>query len=132
MSKNKSQTNALDGERDAKGRFVMGSNGGPGRPKGSRNALGEAFIEDVYRKWKRHGAEVIDAVIRDRPADFLKVCAGLLPKEAELNMTLGFDTDLFEKCQSFVQAFRLARKVIGVQISRDDEIALIEHYEAQE
>jgi hypothetical protein len=31
--------------RDGHGRFILGSNGGPGRPKGARNRLGESFLE---------------------------------------------------------------------------------------
>ena len=37
--------------QDEKGRFVPGNNGGAGRPKGSRNLLGEAFIADLYEHW---------------------------------------------------------------------------------
>jgi hypothetical protein len=38
-------------EQDEKGRFVPGNNGGGGRPIGSRNQLGEAFIVDLYADW---------------------------------------------------------------------------------
>jgi hypothetical protein len=45
-------------ERDAKtGRFVTGNFGGPGRKLGSRNKLGEAFIEDLRDAWIEHGAQ---------------------------------------------------------------------------
>ena len=33
---------------DEKGRFLKGTIGGPGRPKGSRNKLGEEFIQALY------------------------------------------------------------------------------------
>ena len=33
---------------DQGGRFLMGHNGGPGRPKGSRNKLAQDFIDKVY------------------------------------------------------------------------------------
>ena len=29
--------------------------GNPGRPKGSRNKLGEAFIADLYAHWQENG-----------------------------------------------------------------------------
>ncbi len=44
--------------QDAKGRFLSGNSGG-GRPKGSRNQLGEAFIADLYADWQANGAETI-------------------------------------------------------------------------
>jgi hypothetical protein len=34
-------------QQDEKGRFLTGNSGG-GRPKGSRNQLGEAFVADLY------------------------------------------------------------------------------------
>ena len=34
--------------QDASGRLLPDNNGGPGRPKGSRNKLGEAFVTDPY------------------------------------------------------------------------------------
>ena len=54
--------------------------GNPGRPKGSRNKLGEAFIEDLHAAWKKHGMAAIEATIKNQPAQFLKVVARVLPK----------------------------------------------------
>lgn len=55
--------------------------GNPGRPKGSRNKLGEAFIEDLHQAWQQRGSEVIDRVIADKPEQFLKVIASVIPQE---------------------------------------------------
>lgn len=71
--------------KDDKGRFVSGNIGG-GRPKGSRNNLQEHFIEDIYAAWQDKGALAIDAMIADKPGDFVKVVASLMPKEATLNI----------------------------------------------
>ena len=40
-----------------------------GRPKGSRNQLGEDFISALQADFKEHGTEVIAAVRADRPQD---------------------------------------------------------------
>jgi len=72
-----------DAAKDEKGRFLTGNNGG-GRPKGARNKLGEAFIADLYSDWSEHGAETIRRVRADKPADYVKVVAGLLPKEFKI------------------------------------------------
>jgi hypothetical protein len=46
--------------RDKKtGRILRGNTGLPGRPKGARNKLAEAFINDLYQDWKEHGVQVI-------------------------------------------------------------------------
>jgi len=73
-------------EQDEKGRFKAGNSGNGGRPKGARSVLGEAFLIDMQTAWEAQGAEVITRVIAERPQDFLKVVAGLLPKDVNLNI----------------------------------------------
>lgn len=76
-----------DDARDPEtGRFQPGNNGGPGRPKGSRNKLGEAFLQDMHAAWEAQGVAAINRVIEERPQDFLKVVAGILPKEMNVNV----------------------------------------------
>ena len=58
--------------------------GNPGRPKGSRNKLGEAFIAALHDDFEQHGVDVIEAVRRDRPQDYMRVVASLLPKEFKI------------------------------------------------
>jgi hypothetical protein len=55
--------------------------GNPGRPKGSRNKLGEAFLDALHTDWQEHGADAIARVRRERPQDYLKVVAFTLPKD---------------------------------------------------
>jgi hypothetical protein len=73
-------------EQDEKGRFVPGNNGGAGRPKGSRNLLGEAFIDDLYAHWQKHGMEAIEKMYAKNPADYVKVVASILPKDVNTNV----------------------------------------------
>lgn len=79
-------TNGKDPET---GRFVTGNIGG-GRPKGARAKLGEKFMEDMLTAWQAEGIDAINRVIRDRPQDFLKVVASLLPKEIAGEITHRF------------------------------------------
>jgi hypothetical protein len=58
--------------------------GNPGRPKGSRNKLGEHFIADLYADWKKHGASVLETVRETRPDAYMKVIASILPKQVEV------------------------------------------------
>ena len=68
-------------EKDPKtGRFLTGNSGG-GRPKGSRNKLGEQFLEALTQDFAEHGQEAIVACREEKPTEYLKVIAGLLPKE---------------------------------------------------
>jgi hypothetical protein len=62
------------------GRFLTGNNGG-GRPKGSRNKLGEQFLEALAQDFTVHGQAAIVACREEKPTEYLKVVASLLPKE---------------------------------------------------
>jgi hypothetical protein len=61
-------------------RFLPGNSGLPGRPKGARNKLAEAMIDDLYRDWKEHGIQAIREVRETRPADYLKIVAMVVSK----------------------------------------------------
>ena len=61
--------------------------GNPGRPRGSRNKLGEAFIAALAEDFEKHGLEVIERVRIEKPEAYIKVIASLLPKDLNLNVT---------------------------------------------
>lgn len=58
-------------------RFAVGN---PGRPKGSRNKLGEGFIAALQDDFAKHGAAVIEKVREENPAAYLRVILGVVPK----------------------------------------------------
>lgn len=59
-----------------------GQSGNPaGRPKGSRNKLGEEFIRALYEDFTAHGIDVIRTVREEKPDVYLKVVASLMPVE---------------------------------------------------
>jgi hypothetical protein len=60
--------------------------GNPGRPKGSRNKLGEDFIRALSEDFATHGPAVIEKVRTDKPDAYLKIVASLLPKDINLNV----------------------------------------------
>lgn len=60
--------------------------GNPGRPKGSRNKLGEAFIEAMHADFEEHGVAAIETVRREKPDQYLKVIASILPKDLNVNV----------------------------------------------
>ena len=68
------------------GRFLPGNSGGPGKPKGSRNKLGEAFLTDLQADWAEHGSAAIATVRQERPHEYLKVVASILPKELNVRV----------------------------------------------
>ena len=79
-------TNALAPQKDPEtGRFVTGNSGG-GRPVGARNKLGEAFIRALHDSFTEQGADAIQRVIDEKPEQYLKVIASLLPKDVNLTV----------------------------------------------
>ena len=66
--------------RNAGGRFISGNIGGPGRPKGARNRLGEEFLQAVYDDWAKHRATVLGQVREKSPTAYIRVIASLLPR----------------------------------------------------
>lgn len=66
----------------AKHAFKPGQSGNPaGRPKGSRNKLGEAFLDALCADFQTHGVKVIETVRKEKPDQYLKTVASILPKE---------------------------------------------------
>lgn len=61
--------------------------GNPGRPKGSRNKLGEAFIQAMYEDFTRHGEKVIETVRTEKPEQYLKVVASILPQQLNVRVS---------------------------------------------
>jgi hypothetical protein len=65
--------------------YKPGQSGNPsGRPKGSRNKLGEAFIQDMFADWQEHGVATIAKMREERPHEYVKVVASILPKEVKI------------------------------------------------
>lgn len=58
-----------------------------GRPKGSRNRISEAFLKDFYEDWNKHGRIAIKKARKADPVAYVRIAAGLLPKDFNINMS---------------------------------------------
>jgi Family of unknown function (DUF5681) len=84
MSETTTQT-----DRDERGRFQPGNTGnGGGRPRGSRNKLGEAFLEDLRDSWNEVGAIALKRCAQEDPAAYCRIVAGLLPRDFNINLAV--------------------------------------------
>lgn len=89
--------------------------GNPGRPKGSRNKLGEAFIAAMHDDFVEHGKAVIETVRTEKPDQYLKVVASILPKE------LNIKTDAFDGISDDQLAAIVAAATAALGIAGDGE-----------
>lgn len=83
--------------------------GNPGRPKGARNKLGEAFLEAMHADFEAHGVAAIVQVREEKPDQYLKVIASILPKDLNVNINQMDDlTDdqLIQRIRSLDSAIR--------------------------
>jgi hypothetical protein len=65
--------------------FVKGQSGNPsGRPPGSKHKISEKFISALTADFEQHGETVISKVRADKPEQYLKIVADLVPKDVNL------------------------------------------------
>jgi hypothetical protein len=97
-------------EKDERtGRFLTGNIGGGGRPKGARNKLGEAFLDALHEDFNEHGQAAIVQVRTEKPDQYLKVIASILPRDLNVNINPNdemTDEQLIERIRSLDAAIR--------------------------
>lgn len=77
-------------KRDEAGRFIVPPVS-PGRPKGARNKLGEAFIAALHDDFIEHGVAAIQKARLESPIQYVKVIAALLPSEHRISFNEQYD-----------------------------------------
>jgi hypothetical protein len=55
-----------------------------GRTRGVKNRLSHAFLTALADDFEQHGVEALKIARIERPVDYIKVVAGLMPRELEI------------------------------------------------
>ena len=105
--------------RNALGRFETGNSGGPGRPKGSRNRLGEEFLSDLHADWSEHGASVIAEVRERNAAVYLRIVAGLVPQQ--VGITCARDEVQTMTDEELARALLSAQEVLALAAAQAED-----------
>jgi len=101
--------------------FKPGQSGNPkGRPKGARNRLGTQFLEALEADFNQFGPQAIALVRKGKPDIYIRVVAGLLPKEANINV---------EANEAFVELWRRISDGLGDELADrlDEEPLVVKH-----
>jgi hypothetical protein len=56
-----------------------------GRPRGVKNKLSHAFLTALVEDFEQHGAEAIKICRVEKPNEYLRVIAHLMPRELEIS-----------------------------------------------
>ena len=112
-------------ERLADHAWKPGQSGNPaGRPKGTKHKIQEAFLEDVLAEWQESGKTAIKEASEKNPLGFCQMVAGLLPKEAKLEMDA---SDAFINLWRMVASGELKREILGLEAADDESLEMATH-----
>jgi len=90
------------------------------RQAASYRAIAEMAAD---QKQPKSGADALKRMAQDDPTSFVRVVAGVLPKEIDASVTV--TVEQFQRAETYLQAFRLARDFIGAE----DKPLLIEAHD---
>jgi hypothetical protein len=70
-------------------------------PRGSRDTINEAFLKDLAADWQENGVDALCKAREERPAEYCRMVANLLPKEARMELDVNT-----EASQAFLEALK--------------------------
>jgi len=106
---------APDKHRGLAPAWKPGQSGNPsGRARGSRNKLGEEFLQALYTDFTEHGAAAIETVRKDKPDAYLKVIASVLPAHINVNLNRDLtDEELDRRIRDLAAALDIGLRIEG-------------------
>ncbi len=100
--------------REANGQFGPGS---PGRPKGAKTKLQEAFWTDFAEAWADKGKAALEMVADNDPSTFVRVAASVMPKDLNIDTDRCYVARIPLPCETTEEWERTHSKANGGQAS---------------
>jgi hypothetical protein len=94
-----------------------------GRRAGARHRLSTSFLEAFASDFAEHGAEVIKIVRVERPAEYLKTAAYLMPREIDITETTLMQID-DRDLDAYIEFIRrtIAQRALSVGVRTDETV----------
>jgi len=64
--------------------FEKGRGKTGGRAKGAKNRLSSAFLTALAEDFEKHGVDALKITRMEKPVEYIRIVAGLMPKELEI------------------------------------------------
>jgi hypothetical protein len=90
-----------------------------GRGRGVRNRLSNALLEALAKDFEEYGEEAVRITRVEYPTDYLKIIAGIMPKELEIIDNLAEIAD--DELDAFIEHARQRRIAAGDSGSREEK-----------
>jgi hypothetical protein len=72
----------------------------------SRHCLAESLVASLYADWCEHGVTAIEKVRQERPVDYLKIIASIIPKEVHVGERSSFEDVGDEELSAMIDMLR--------------------------
>jgi hypothetical protein len=93
--------------------FKKGQSGNPGgSPNAAKRSLANSFVRTLRRKWEAHGDKVIDRLIAEDPAAFVRAVTAVLPKDVSIEAAVNNTIDVrgLPATSEWLKQFRTERE----------------------
>jgi hypothetical protein len=111
-------------------KFQPGNPGSPGRPRGAKNKLQSDFLAALAADFAEHGEGVIRIARIEEPVQYLKIVAGLMPKELLMGTAVSDLAD--DELDNLIEALRervlTARQDEALELKPEQPKALLNGY----
>jgi hypothetical protein len=92
-----------------------------GRRKGSRDRISTALLEAIAKDFEQFGEEAVKICRCEKPNEYLKIVASLLPRELEVTHHDGLKELSDDEIDIFIAKLRAERATVGSTDEREEK-----------